>query len=118
MTTLGRGGIFAVDGGEFCAVRHGRFTFKERVSDTHRREGSMSPRVSLDAVLQKNLSPPARMFCCLKLNLQGGSICYAFCEICVLVEVQFVTDQSYLVLLIPLLFIHEYNDMTNSITIR
>jgi hypothetical protein len=48
------------DGGEWSVSRPGRFTPKERASDTHWIEGWTIPRAALDAVVKRKIPGPLR----------------------------------------------------------
>jgi hypothetical protein len=47
-----------LDGGEWSASRHGRFTPRERALDTHWIGGWLGPRAGLDAVVRRKISLP------------------------------------------------------------
>jgi hypothetical protein len=48
----------AVDGGEWSASRHGRFTPRERATGTHWIGGWVGPRAVLDAVMKRKIPSP------------------------------------------------------------
>jgi len=49
----------ALDGDEWSALRHGRFTQRERAPGTHWIGGWAGPRVSLDAVVKREIPASA-----------------------------------------------------------
>jgi hypothetical protein len=50
--------ISALEGGEWLASRHGRFTPKERVLGTYWIGGWVGPRAVLDAVVKRKIPSP------------------------------------------------------------
>jgi hypothetical protein len=50
----------ALDGGEWSASRHGRFTPRETAPGTHWIGGWMGPRAVLDAVVRRKIPNPRR----------------------------------------------------------
>jgi hypothetical protein len=50
----------ALDGGEWSASRHGRFTPRETAPGTHWIEGWVGPRAVLDAVVKRKIPNPRR----------------------------------------------------------
>jgi hypothetical protein len=50
----------ALDGGEWSALRPGRFTSRERVPGTHWVGGWVGPRAGLDAVVKRKIPSPYR----------------------------------------------------------
>jgi hypothetical protein len=50
----------ALDGGEWSALRPGRFTLRERAPGTHWIGGWVGPRAFLDAVVKRKIPNPRR----------------------------------------------------------